>query len=184
MNSNEGLRAVAIAGSPSRHSKSTRLLQWTEERLGSNGVITTTVELARLPADGLLGRASAPEVTDAIGAIADAHIVVAATPVYRATYSGLLKVFFDLLPPSALAGKIGIPIATGGAAGHQQVLDYGLRPLFASLGGITVPTATYAVDAQFSADGPDPLLLMRLERAVNEAIELVRSSARMLSPLL
>jgi FMN reductase len=177
------VQAVAISGSPARNSKSRALLMRTVELLSVEGVDTVVLDLATLPADGLLGRASAPPIVNAIESIGEADIIVAATPVYRATYSGLLKVFFDLLPPSALVGKVGIPIATGGSASHQLVLDHGLRPLFSSLGALTIPSATYATDAQFTIDGPDPLLIERLQRAVNEAVSLARSTTRILSPI-
>ena len=178
------LRAVAISGSPSSHSKSRQLLAHVADCLISHGVKTTLVDLAQLPADGLLGRGHSEQVAAALRLVTESHIVVASTPVYRATYSGLLKVFFDLMPPSALAGKVGLPIATGGSAAHQLVLDHGLRPLFASLGAVTVPTATYAFDAQFSAAGPDPLVLLRLDRAAAEARTLARAANRALTPVL
>jgi FMN reductase len=182
--SQDVLIAVALSGSPSRHSKSRQLLEHVVAKLTNEGVNTTLFDLAQLPADGLLGRVPSDEVAEALGAIAGANIVVASTPVYRATYSGLLKVFFDLLPPSALAGKVGLPIATGGSAAHQLVLDHGLRPLFGSVGAVTVPSATYAYDAQFGQDGPDPLVLLRLERAVSEALVLARAANRALTPIL
>ncbi len=178
------LKAVAISGSPSRHSKSRQLLAHAVGRLIEQGVSTRLFDLAQLSADGLLGRAAADDVAEALQAVAAANIVVASTPVYRATYSGLLKVFFDLLPPSALAGKIGFPIATGGSAAHQLVLDHGLRPLFASVGAVTVPSATYAFDGQFSSAGPDPLVLLRIERAAGEAIALARAANRAPNPVL
>ena len=178
------LKAVAISGSPSPHSKSRQLLAHVSDCLVSHGVATRLIDLAQLPADGLLGRAQSEDIAAALRLVGEANIVVASTPVYRATYSGLLKVFFDLMPPSALAGKVGLPIATGGSAAHQLVLDLGLRPLFASLGAVTVPTATYAFDGQFSAAGPDPLVLLRLDRAAAEARTLARAANRALTPVL
>ena len=180
----EDLKAVAISGSPSPHSKSRQLLAHVVDRLIAHGVETRVIDLAQLPADGLLGRVPSEDVAAALKLVTQAHIVVASTPVYRATYSGLLKVFFDLMAPSSLAGKVGLPIATGGSAAHQLVLDHGLRPLFASLGGVTVPTATYAFDGQFSAAGPDPLVLLRLDRAAAEARTLARAANRALTPVL
>jgi FMN reductase len=182
--SQEALKAVAVSGSPGRHSKSRQLLGHAVDLLNAENISTELVDLALVPADGLLGRAPSEEVTTALRHVADANIVVASTPVYRATYSGLLKVFFDLLPPSGLAGKVAIPIATGGSANHQLVLDYGLRPLFGSVGATVVPSATYAYDAQFTAYGPDPLVLLRLERAVAEAVSLARATNRSLTPVL
>jgi FMN reductase len=83
-----------------------------------------------------------------------ATIVVASTPVYRATYSGLLKVFFDLLPVDGLAQKVAVAIATGGSPAHQLVIDHGLRPLFGSVGAVTVPTGIYGTDAGFENGVP------------------------------
>jgi FMN reductase len=171
------LRAVAISGSPSPQSKSRRLLDRAVQILGRCGIATARVDLLDLPADGLLGRRPAPEVAAAVAAVGAAQIVVVASPIYRATYTGLLKVFFDLLPRNALAGKVCVPIATGGVAGHRLAIDYGLVPLFASLGGVTVPTGTYGTDDRFEEGEPHPELVARLERAIAEAVALAGAMA-------
>jgi FMN reductase len=129
--------------------------------------------LARLPADALLGRRADPAVAAALATVVAARILVVSTPIYRATYSGLLKVFFDLLAPEALEGKVAIPIATGGSAAHLLAVDHGLRPLLASLGAVTVATSIYGTDAQFPDGGPTAPLLERVDRAAVEALTLV-----------
>jgi FMN reductase len=96
-------------------------------------------------------------------------MVVVSTPIYRATYSGLLKVFFDLLPQDALAGRVAIPIATGGGPGHVLAVDHGLRPLLASVGALVTATGVYGTDAQFRDGAPDAELVDRVERAALEA---------------
>jgi FMN reductase len=103
-------------------------------------------------------------------------VVVASTPVYRAAYSGLLKLFFDLLPQDAFVGKVGLPIVTGASPAHQLAVDHALRPLFASVGGLVVANAVYATDAELGADTVSEHVLERIDRAVNEA--LVLSSRR------
>jgi FMN reductase len=128
--------------------------------------------LARLPADALLGRRADPAVASALATVVAARILVVSTPIYRATYSGLLKVFFDLLAPEALEGKVAIPIATGGSAAHLLAVDHGLRPLLASLGAVTVATGIYGTDAQFPDGGPTAPLLERVDRAAVEALTL------------
>jgi len=164
--------AIGISGSPSPRSKSRLLLEHALATLGEHGVSTSLIDLATLPADALLGRVRALEVDDALAAVSRATIVVASTPVYRATYTGLLKVFFDLLPLNGLAGKTAIAIATGGAPAHQLVIDYGLRPLFASVGALTAPTGIYGTDATFEEGVPHQTLLDRVARAVEEALAL------------
>ena len=182
MNSDADFRAVAISGSPSGSSRSRLLLSYAAAQLEREGVPVTILDLSALPADDLLGRSRSPAILAALAALADARVIVASTPVYRASYSGLLKVFFDLLPASALAGKVAIPIASGGAGGHQLVLDHALRPLFASLGALTVPSATFAIDSQFGPDGPTTALLERLDRAVTEAVAYRARAARRAHP--
>lgn len=146
--------------------------------LAARGFETMLVDLAALPADGLLGRAPDPTVQRAVDAVCVAQIVVAGTPVYRATYSGLLKLFFDLLPQDGLAGKVAIPIATGGDRGHFLALDHGLRPLFASLGATVVASGTYGTGEQFQDGAPDPVLVGAIERAVREAVALAGVEVR------
>jgi FMN reductase len=165
--------AVAISGSPSRESKSRRLLAHGADRLSANGVVTPIVDLCVLPADDLLGRSRSPAIARALEGIAAARLILVATPVYRASYSGLLKCFFDLLPQDALAGKAAILIATGGSPAHSLVIDYALRPLVASVGGLSVATGIYGTDAQFGANGPNVALLAGVDRAVAEAQEVM-----------
>ena len=168
-----GVKAVGISGSPAGEtSRSRALIVRVLGRLGAHGVETTLIDLALLPADALLGRTPVAEVQAALDAVAKAQIVVASTPIYRATYSGLLKVFFDLLPPDALVGKVGVPIATGGAPGHLLAIDHGLRPLFASVGAVVVGTGVYATDKQFRDGAPDSSLFDRLDQCAAEAFAL------------
>jgi FMN reductase len=165
--------AIAISGSPSRQSKSRRLLVHAVERLSRQGVESDVVDLCELPADDLLGRTRTPEIARALASVAAARVLVIATPVYRASYSGLLKCFFDLLPQDALRGRVAIPIATGGSPAHSLVVDHALRPLLASVGALVVATGIYGTDAQFGADGPDAALLAAVDRAVTEAQEVM-----------
>ena len=164
--------AVGISGSPGARSRSRTLLARALVALSDRGATTTLIDLATLPADALLGRRRANEVDSALGSVSQATIIVASTPVYRATYSGLLKVFFDLLPLDGLVGKTAIGIATGGSSAHQLVIDHGLRPLFASVGAVTTPTGVYGTDSAFENGVPHASLIARLDAAVAEAITL------------
>ena len=167
-------RAALISGSPSPNSKSRALLEHALARLFARGFDTTLVDLGSLPADALLGRRQDARVQAALEAVTAAQIVVAGSPVYRASYSGLLKVFFDLLAPESLVGKLAVPLLTGGSPAHQLALEHGLRPLFASLGATVVPAGVYGCDAQFTP-GPEAALLGRVDRAVDEALMLLRA---------
>ena len=163
---------VGVSGSPAATSRSRTLLEGALGALERYGTRATQVDLSGLPADALLARRQDPAVSDALAAVFGARIIVVSTPVYRATYSGLLKVFFDLLPQDALAGKVAIAIATGATPAHFLAVDHGLRPLLASVGAVVVPTSVYGVDSQFRDGAPDIVLLEHVERAVAEAAAL------------
>ena len=162
-------RAALISGSPSPQSKSRALLELARERLAAAGYETTVIELATLSADALLGRKRDGSVEEGLIAVGRADIVVASSPVYRATYSGLLKVFFDLLPRNGLEGKVGVPILTGASPDHRLALDHGLRPLFASVGAAVVANGVYGWDAQFTP-APEAGLVALVDRAIDEAV--------------
>ncbi|KUN75769.1 FMN reductase [Streptomyces griseoruber] len=123
------------------------------------------VEIAHHFTNGFPGRGLAAAL-DAVGA-ADGLIVV--TPVFSASYSGLFKSFFDVLDRDALTGKPVLIAATGGSARHSLVLEHALRPLFAHLRAVVVPTAVYAASEDWGAEG----LPERIERAAGELAALM-----------
>ncbi|WP_118082518.1 CE1759 family FMN reductase [Streptomyces sp. CC0208] len=123
------------------------------------------VEIAQNFTNGFPGRALAA-AQEAVAA-ADGLIVV--TPVFSASYSGLFKSFFDVLDPEALAGKPVLIAATGGSARHSLVLEHALRPLFAYLKAVVVPTGVYAASEDWGAEGLDG----RIERAAGELAALM-----------
>ncbi|MFF7858160.1 CE1759 family FMN reductase [Streptomyces sp. NPDC007904] len=126
------------------------------------------VDIAHNFTSGFPGRALA----DAFGAVAGADGLIVVTPVFSASYSGLFKSFFDTLSvhdPDALAGKPVLIAATGGTARHSLVLDHALRPLFAYLKAVVVPTGVYAASEDWGAEGLDG----RIGRAAGELAALM-----------
>lgn len=169
--------AVAIPGSPSPSSGSRRLAEGVLARLADRGWPTDVIDLGALSADALLGRAEDANTRDAIARAGAARVLVVATPMYRATYTGLLKCFFDLMPPDHLAGKACVLIATGAAQGHLLAIDHAMRPLVASLGGLAVATGVYAASAEIEGGALSSGLADRLDRAAAEADLLGRALA-------
>uniref|UniRef100_UPI0015F124CD CE1759 family FMN reductase n=1 Tax=Streptomyces sp. WELS2 TaxID=2749435 RepID=UPI0015F124CD len=107
------------------------------------------VEIAHRFTSGFPGKALAA----AQDAVAGADGLIVVTPVFSASYSGLFKSFFDVLDKDALAGKPVLIAATGGSARHSLVLEHALRPLFAYLRAVVVPTAVYAASEDWGAEG-------------------------------
>lgn len=141
-------------------------------RLVEGGAETTVIDLAELDAHALLGRRQDPAVQQALELVERANIVVAGTPVYRATYTGLLKAFFDLFPQRALEGKVAFGIATGASSAHRVAVDQGLRPLFASVNAHAAAMGVYATDADLASPDEHAKVLEQIDRAVLEALEL------------
>lgn len=119
------------------------------------------IDLATLPAAALVARGEAAEVDEAIARVGEAEIVVAASPTYRALYTGLLKCFFDLMPQGHLVGKVCVGLQTGIAPQHFLAAEYGFRPLFASLDGVPL-SVLYATDAEFVEGAPNEELVGRV----------------------
>ncbi|WP_037307750.1 FMN reductase [Amycolatopsis orientalis] len=94
-----------------------------------------------------------PALRAAIDTVTAADGLIAVTPVFTASYSGLFKSFFDVLDPKALDGKPVLIGATGGTERHSLVLDFALRPLFAYLRAEPVATAVYAASSDWASPG-------------------------------
>lgn len=160
--------ALGISGSPSPTSSSRRLIEQALDELRQLGWETDMIDLATLPAAALLARGEHPDVAAAIEHIGETQILVVGTPVYRATYTALLKTIFDLMPQDHLTGKIALLIATGAAPGHMLAIDHGLRPLIASLNGMSAAHAVYALSSDFVDGVPSSDLSEQVSRAVLE----------------
>jgi FMN reductase len=160
---------LALNASHSTGSTTHQLAALAVELNGSGRV----VDLAALDPAGLLGVGRDPSVDELLAAILAVDVLVLVTPIYRATYSGLLKVLFDQLPQSALRGVACALAATAASPAHYLALDTGVRSLVASLDGWTVPTVTYATPADFDdARQPGEAVRQRLEQALAEAEQL------------
>ncbi|MET0541052.1 MAG: NADPH-dependent FMN reductase [Variovorax sp.] len=145
------MTVLLIGGSPSAPSRSTALLEAVGERLARRGARIEHVSVRQLPAQPLLlAEWAHPAIAHAIAQVAQARVVVVATPVYKAAYSGVLKVFLDLLSQGALKGKTVLPLATGGSPHHMLALDYALRPVLQALSARHILPGIYATDSQVS----------------------------------
>ena len=154
---------VTIAGSPAAPSRCAAALETARNLLERRGLTTAAVNLRELPPQALLwADPNDPAVRRATAVVEQARALVVATPVYKASYSGLLKAFLDLLPSHALAGKGVLPVATAGSLAHCLVLEYALKPVLSALGASSFLPGVCLVDADFVFEGDR---LLRLETA-------------------
>jgi FMN reductase len=120
-----------------------------------------------------------PDLTTAIDQVVEADGLIAATPIFSASYSGLFKTFFDVLEPDALAGKPVIIAATAGTARHSLALEHVVRPLFSYLRAVVVPTTVFAATEDWGAGSQaGDALSERIDRAARELARLVASDLR------
>jgi len=131
--------------------------------------------LAHALADQLLTGFATGELAAAERAMAQADAVIAVTPVFSASYSGLFKTFFDVLERGTLDGTPVLVAATAGTARHSLVLEHALRPLFSHLQAVVVPTGVFAASEDWGAGGADGALVRRVQRAAGELAALVAS---------
>ncbi|MFH8534076.1 NADPH-dependent FMN reductase [Streptomyces tendae] len=143
---------LSVSGSPSPSSRTNRLLRHLDDRLTARGHEVIPLDVRTVPAEALLGADFGhPAITGAAELFARADGVVVATPVYKASYSGVLKALLDLLPQYALTGKTVLPLATGGSTAHVLAIDYALRPVLHSMGAAHVVPGWFTLDRDISA---------------------------------
>jgi FMN reductase len=179
-------RTVAVVTAGLSQPSSTRLLAdrlaaAVTERLAALGedVLVEVVELRALAhalADNLLTGFPDGELEAAIRTVEEADALVAVTPVFTASYSGLFKTFFDVLDKDALTGKPTLVAATAGTPRHSLVIEHALRPLFSYLHAVVVPTGVFAATEDFGSTAAGRLQ-ERVERAAAELAALLASSA-------
>jgi FMN reductase len=177
---NEPFRLAVVSAGTSDPS-STRLLAdrvaertVTEAAQRGHEVKVSVIELRELAGDianAVVSQLITPKLRAAITALDEADGLVVSTPVYKAGASGLFKSFFDVLDNDLLIGKPVILAATAGTSRHALVADEQLRPLFAYLRALPVPTSLFAAPE----DWADAALNQRISRAARELILLMES---------
>jgi FMN reductase len=150
-----------------------------ERQLAAAGYAVTVdvVELRDLAveiANNFVTGYAAPRLAEVIAGVEASDGIIAVSPVFSASYSGLFKSFIDVLDPKSLDGKAVLLGATGGTDRHQMVLDYAMRPLFSYLRARTAATGVFAgpQDWGTTGDGGSPLS-SRIERAAAEFARLL-----------
>ena len=178
------MTVLLIAGSPTTPSRSSALLDAVGQRLDGRGARIDRIAVRDLPAQPLLHADwSHPAVERVIAQVAEARVVVIATPVYKAAYSGVLKVLLDLLAQDALKGKTVLPLATGGSPHHMLALDYALRPVLQALAARQILPGVYATDSQVTLT-PEGAYQVHpdLARRLDDAAEALAAEGLKLAP--
>ena len=173
-------RSIAVVTAGLGQPSSTRLLAdrlaaAVDRHLGDAG-IEPDIEVIELRdhaqdlTNNLLTGFPSPRLQAAIDVVLGADALIAVTPIFSASYSGLFKLFFDVIERDGLAGKATLIAATGGTPRHSLAVDHAVRPLFAYLNAAVVATGVYAAAEDWGSGGvtADGSLVERIDRAATE----------------
>ena len=169
---------VGVSGSPTHPSRTTALVQEVTETFAARvGGVATVIELAPLLAglgSGPFRGDVGPTVRTALEAVEAADLIVVGSPAYRATYTGLFKLFFDHVGQYALIDKPIVLTATGGSDRHALLVEHQMRPLFGFFQSLTVPLGIFANEGDFTDYRVDsPELQARIDTAVQRTLPLL-----------
>ncbi|PVX33796.1 FMN reductase [Janthinobacterium sp. 78] len=172
------LRLVAVSGGLQRPSKAAALAEHLMDLIAEEVLCEQRlVELGQLAPQlaGATWRSHLPETVEReLAAVEQADILVVTTPVFRGSYTGLFKHFFDFIDQDALIDKPVLLAATGGSERHALMIDHQLRPLFSFFQARTLPLGVYATDKDFTDYRlQDAALIQRATLAVQRALPLV-----------
>ncbi|MFC0214969.1 NADPH-dependent FMN reductase [Paenibacillus chartarius] len=174
-------KVAIISGSPSASSRLNGLLQTIKGELEQRGAEVHAIVVRDIPPEDLVyTRFDSPAIVEANRLVESADAVIVATPVYKASYTGVLKAYLDLLPQKALSGKVTLPLAIGGSSAHLLIIDYALKPVLAALGAEHQLQGVYATDShvQRGEDGSfalDDEVTERLRQAAAKLAEAIQS---------
>lgn len=176
---------LAIISAGLREPSSTRLLAdrivvAVEAQLAANNVtaVSSVIELrrhGRSIMDTMLTGFAPPELESAFETVAAADGLIAVTPAFNASFSGLFKSFFDVLPEETLSEMPVLIAATGGTERHSLVLEHALRPMFSYLHAIVSPTGVYAATEDFGGQQGAAGLSERITKAASDFARLLQA---------
>ena len=172
------IRIVGVTGSLQAPSKTITLVESITadlaQRLAAEVRLIKVNELGPSFAGALSRAEVSPEVEAALGAIETADVLVVASPVYRASFTGLFKHLFDFVDQFSLVDTPVLLAATGGSERHALILEHQFRPLFSFFQALTLPVGVYAHDSDFTDYRiSSPRLVDRIDKAVAKSLPLI-----------
>ena len=173
---------VIVSGSPSSSSRSDRVLHYLGSLVEKEGFSVRHFSVKSMDAEDLLfGNFHSPEIKEIISKLQEAKGVIVGTPVYKASYSGVLKALFDILPQDILHDTPVLPVMTGGSPSHLLALEYALKPLLATLKGQKLK-GLYILDSQLDKIKENPFIdediLNRSKKQLTYFLEKLREKER------
>jgi FMN reductase len=170
-------KVVIISGSPTLTSRLHGVIEVAKSELVQAGLTVDWIKVRDIPAEDLLyAKFDSEAIVSANALVAAADAVFVATPIYKASYTGVLKAFLDLLPQKGLERKIVLPLAVGGTLSHLLAIDYALKPVLSALGAQNILQGVYVLDKQVTWGDQGQTILddeisTRLHESVSQFIQ-------------
>lgn len=141
------MSAIIINGGNRVSSRLTGVENEVRKLLQKSLILHDTIHIYQLPAHDLISANYQSEaIQNSIEKVMKAKTVFVLTPIYKGSFSGILKTFLDLLPQKALENKVVVPIAIGGSIAHLLALEYSLKPILSILGATQISAPIYVID--------------------------------------
>ena len=165
-------KTLFLSASAGKISRCEMLVDVIGEMLGARFQPLGHVRVRALPAAALLGgQVKEAEIATALQWVEEAEAVIVVTPIYKGSYSGLLKAFLDILPQYGLRGKYILPFAVGGSLAHMQMLDYSLRPVLQTMWPAHIGQGSFVLDQHIVQDNGRAQLAESALPIMRDAIE-------------
>jgi FMN reductase len=147
-------KLTIISGSPSEHTRLNGVLAEIVKQAEEENLNPEVIHIRELPSEDLIhAKFDSEEIIKENKKVEDSTIIVILTPVYKASFTGVLKTYLDLLPQNGLEGKTILPIALGGTYGHLLMIDYSLKPVLSALGATNILKGVFILDSQVKKIG-------------------------------
>lgn len=170
---------VILSGSPSPLSRSERILYYLGDQTEQKGFSVKYISVRDVEAEDLLfANFKSPKIKEIAADLEKAEGIIVGSPVYKASYAGVLKALFDLMPQDVLRGTVSLPVMTGGSLSHLLALDYALKPLLATLKSQSLK-GLYFQDSEIDKTRENPILdddmLTRTKKQLDYFLEQLKS---------
>lgn len=142
-------KIVIIVGSPTEKSRLHGIVEYVRSKVAEAGIEPSLIAVRDLPAEDLLyARFDSEAIQAANRVVEEADAVIVATPVFKASFPGVLKAYIDLLPQKGLRNKVVLPIAIGGTIAHMLSIDFAMKPVLSTMGPRNVLAGVFVHDSQ------------------------------------
>ncbi|WP_121612894.1 NADPH-dependent FMN reductase [Mesobacillus foraminis] len=179
-------KVAIITGAPNDQSRLNGILNYALTVFREEGVSSEVIKVHALPAEDLItANFDSLAINEANKMIKNSDGLVVLTPVYKASYSGILKTYLDLMPQKILEDKIILPLVIGGSFGHLLTIEYALNPVLSALGASHIVNGVFTIDHHIERKGQNQFTIQkeaqhRLKKGLDHFVKEIKISTPMI----